>query len=73
MSDINHKLCQYDGCNKYPTFAKKDAKQARFCNAYKKDDMVNVRSKRCEYDGGCDKLPIFADKGANRTMFCIAH
>ncbi len=57
------KRCEFDGCDKRPTYAEKGAKIARFCCVHKDPNMVNVVSKRCEYDG-CDKQPAYAEKGA---------
>ena len=64
--------CEFDGCDKQPTYTEKGAKRARFCCTHKQPTMVDVKNKRCEFDG-CDKQPAYAEKGAKRARFCCAH
>ena len=46
--------CEYDECSKQIILNTKGETKARFCNAHKEVDMVDVKNKVCEYDG-CSK------------------
>ena len=48
MIDLTCKWCEFENCDvKYPRFNYKNEKQGRFCKSHKLEDMINVRSKKC--------------------------
>jgi uncharacterized protein YxjI len=65
------RTCAQEGCKTHPNFDIKGGK-GRFCIIHKTAEMVNVKSKRCEYEG-CDSLsPNFDIKGG-KGRFCGTH
>lgn len=43
-----------------------------FCSAHKHPGMVNVKGKKCQFDG-CKKTPTFNMEGETAGMFCVEH
>ncbi len=65
------KLCIYEGCLKRPNFDEPGGKGS-FCFNHKKVTMINVKSKRCIYEG-CDSIcPIF-DEPDGKGSYCKNH
>ena len=40
-------MCKENGCKKQPSFNKERETKGIYCNAHKKDGMVNVKEKMC--------------------------
>jgi hypothetical protein len=68
MQNTNKK-CQE--CHKEAIFALPD-KKATHCKDHKTDDMVDVRSKTCLYQG-CSIKPSFNVKGSKTGLYCFEH
>jgi hypothetical protein len=43
-----------------------------YCSKHKKEDMIDVRNKTCQFEGGCDTHPSFNYQG-NTAMYCFKH
>ena len=63
--------CEHEGCNSLSTIFDIKGGKGRFCSKHKTSEMVNVKSKRCEYKG-CNSGPGFDIKGG-KGRFCILH
>lgn len=79
MIDVKNNRCIHKGCTKHPAFNKESEKPI-YCVTHKKNDMVNVISKRCKstwcstrftkkYDGYClfCYMNLFPDKAVSRN------
>ena len=64
--------CFEDGCNKRPYFNKEGQTTGLYCGVHKKDNMINVVSKRC-YEDGCNKIPNFNHEGQTTGLYCAFH
>lgn len=47
MVDTKSKMCKFENCKKQPVFNYLNEKNALYCLNHKKDEMVNVVSKKC--------------------------
>ena len=52
------RYCIYKDCLKQLTFNSSNEKIAIYCSEHKKENMINVRDKRCSYEN-CLKRPSF--------------
>jgi hypothetical protein len=43
-----------------------------YCEKHKLDNMVNVKSKTCEYED-CPTLPVYNYKGESKGIYCAKH
>lgn len=43
-----------------------------YCSLHKKNDMINIFSKRCFYEG-CKISPIYNYEGENQGIYCVSH
>ena len=68
---ITRKLCEYEGCSIRPHFDIEGGK-GRYCFKHKKNNMINVTSKRCEYTSCNIISPSFNIKGG-KGRFCKDH
>ena len=48
------KLCLEKGCYKIPNFNFYNETKSLYCAKHKKENMINVTTKRC-FEEGCDK------------------
>ena len=48
MIDVKSKKCKFEGCIKQCSFGIKGDKIATYCRIHKKDNMINVRYKKCK-------------------------
>ena len=64
--------CMKRGCSKYANFARKGSKQALYCKAHARSDMVDVKHARCQASG-CSLRPSFAEERCRRPKFCKKH
>ena len=62
--------CSNEGCEKRPHFGPVDGKPTH-CATHKKEDYVNVVSKRCAEEG-CQKKPAFGPVDGKATH-CATH
>ena len=46
-------------------------KNAEYCSSHHVDGMINVKSRRCQYNG-CNTQSSFAFHG-NKSLYCAAH
>jgi hypothetical protein len=72
MINVKNKTCEYEICNKQPTYAEKGSKIARFCKDHRDPHMINVKNKTCEYES-CNKHPTYAERGSKNARFCKDH
>ena len=70
MIHTSAKRCEYQGCDKYPSFGIEGGK-GLYCVSHKNNEMIDIKSKHCEYKG-CISLPVFNVKGSARR-FCVLH
>lgn len=63
--------CVQPDCTKGATFNIEGSTEVKFCKNHKTAEMINIKSKRCEFEG-CDLLASFSIKGSPRK-FCSAH
>lgn len=65
--------CKGDSeCKTIPTFNFRNEKSPKFCKKHKKEDMVNVTTKRCAEET-CDKFPMYNIPNSKLGMFCVKH
>ena len=64
--------CSDPGCDTQPVFNVKGKSTGLYCTAHKKDDMIDVVSKRC-IESGCDTQPNYNVKGKTKALYCTAH
>ena len=51
MINVKNKTCEFDGCEKHPSFNIRGEMKGRFCIEHKEQNMINVKNKTCEIDG----------------------
>jgi hypothetical protein len=51
MSCTSDKRCEFDGCEKEPTFGSLDDRVKRFCTTHQQKGHANLKAKRCKADG----------------------
>lgn len=62
-----------EGCRKDASFNFKDDKKLLYCKSHKITGMINIKSKKCEYEG-CNIInPAFNNKGEIKGKFCFSH
>jgi hypothetical protein len=71
MVDVLNKRCQAEHCTKRPNFNLPNEIVALFCSEHKKENMVNVKSKNCQYKK-CKELSLFGYMN-KRPQFCKLH
>ena len=66
--------CEFEGCEKMPSFNFLGTTMSRFCRAHKLEGMINVRiySSKCHYEG-CDKRPHYNYDKAFYGIYCASH
>jgi len=72
MVDVNHKMCEHEGCKKRPNYNFEGEIKARFCIDHKLVEMINVKSNTCEQKG-CIKLPSYNFIFETKALFCLEH
>lgn len=65
------KICRHPGCTKQPSFAPPGFKYLR-CKEHKIEGDVNVRARKCEFDG-CEITPAFGPPNQNNGYRCLKH
>ena len=65
-------MCKEKGCKIRPNYNNEGETKALYCNAHKKEGMVNVISKTCLTEG-CKKHPVFNNEGETTGLYCSAH
>ena len=73
MINVLNPTCQNKPgiCNKQPCFNFKGEKKGIYCIMHKKDNMVNVKDKKCKHLM-CDIIPVFGYSGG-KTEYCTKH
>lgn len=64
-------LCQFFECKTYATFNHEGSKKGLYCATHKLPNMVDVKHKRCCYDG-CTKGPVFNYEGQPLRSVIVA-
>jgi hypothetical protein len=64
--------CIKEKCQKTASFNIKGEKTAIYCAKHKKDNMINIISKRCIYPG-CEKIPSYNKEGEKIRLYCAKH
>jgi hypothetical protein len=64
-------MCVYDGCKNWASFNYEGLK-ARYCMVHKEDGMINVKDKKCDYDG-CKTRPVYNCEGELKGIYCTTH
>ena len=59
-------------CSKRANFNYKNEKKALYCSTHKLDDMVDIKNKKCIYDG-CDKQPVYNYINEKKALYCCTH
>ncbi len=59
-------------CKKHANFNFKSLKEAMFCKLHAEPGMVNIVSKRCEFDD-CETIPNYNFKDQKKALFCKLH
>ena len=65
-------MCKENGCKIIPIFNNPGETKGLFCNAHKKEGMVDVIHKTCLTEG-CKKRPVFNKEGETNALYCNAH
>ena len=63
--------CNYSGCKIKNAVYDISGGKGRFCNEHKEPGMIDVKNKRCEFDG-CDVQPTY-DISGGKGRFCNEH
>jgi hypothetical protein len=71
MIDISNKKCEYNSCNKKPSFNYVNEKTARFCCEHKFIDMIDIIHNTCCFPN-CKTQPIYNFIG-EKPKFCKNH
>ena len=64
-------MCVYDGCKNWTGFNFEGLK-AKYCSVHKEDGMINVKDKKCIYEG-CRKCPSFNNINEKKVLYCATH
>lgn len=72
MIDITHKdkLCIHLGCGKQASYNFKNEEIAIYCVKHSKDEMIDIRSKKCL---DCNKKPSFNFPNLIGALYCNEH
>jgi hypothetical protein len=73
MLDITNKLfCNFEDCNKIPSYNFENEKKAIYCFFHKLDNMINIKSNTC-CEINCKRMPIYNFKNEITPLFCSFH
>jgi len=61
--------CKFENCLKYSSYNLSGYKYSLYCNTHKRDDMINVKSKRC-LTQFCETI-VNNDKYLNYCLYCF--
>jgi len=64
--------CVFKDCYKRPTFNLPDQKRPLYCSEHKKENMIDIKSKRCIHNG-CMKRPTFNSPDQIIPLYCFKH
>lgn len=64
-------VCKHPNCFKQPSYHFPDQHPPLFCKAHKLDTMVNVKSKRCQFEG-CTRQAAY-DPAVRQARMCRRH
>ena len=75
MVDITHlkTLCLYPDCDKQSSYNYENETLPTHCLEHKKDDMVDIRGKKCIYKNGCVHKPSFNFENEEKALYCSKH
>ena len=65
-------LCKTGNCDKQAYFNYEEYKKGEYCKEHKKENMVNVKDKRC-IEPNCKKIPSFSNIGEQKRIYCSEH
>jgi hypothetical protein len=71
MIDIKHKKCIKENCTKRSNYNLTTEKTAIYCSEHKKDNMIDVRKKNCQYEK-CKELALFGLIN-KKPQYCNEH
>ncbi len=64
--------CLEENCNTQPIYNYEGQTKGIYCNAHRKNDMLNVIDRKCK-EPNCKKIPFFNFEGQKRGIFCQEH
>jgi hypothetical protein len=67
----SNKLCKFEKCNKNAAYNYKDINEKLYCNDHKMENMINLVSKKCEFND-CYLKPSF-NFDNQKAKFCSTH
>ena len=70
MVDVKNIRCKF--CNTRAFYNYKNLYPAIVCAKHKSEDMVDIYSKRCEFES-CNTISYFAEPYSTITRFCSRH
>lgn len=74
--NLTKKMCLDNNCTSEPTYNLPTEKTGIYCSKHKKDEMIDIKHKKCEYkfDDGkcCISLPSYGKSGEKATR-CSKH
>jgi EsV-1-7 cysteine-rich motif len=89
MVDVKHKRCLEGGCEKIPLYNFRGETKGIFCRIsparnpvfcegkkpkeHKREGMIDVLHKRCQFEGGCEKIPAYNARGETKGILCKEH
>jgi hypothetical protein len=65
-------MCIHPDCKKHPVYNNEGEKKALYCVTHKKEDMIDVKSRRCIHPD-CKKHPVYNNEGEKKALYCITH
>ena len=63
-------MCNFINCLKRPTFNLPSENKALYCFEHKKENMIDIKSKRCIEDN-CMKIQSFNLHSENKPLYCF--
>ena len=73
VENLTAKKCEKPGCKTFPIYNMPGITPGIYCFKHKETDMVDVKSKGCEYPGCPVTNPCFNIRGMTSGRFCEPH
>ena len=72
MFNIKDKRCIHENCKILPSYNYNNEKKPLYCNAHKKEGMIDIKNKRCNFLE-CIKRPCFNYDNETKGKYCFEH
>jgi hypothetical protein len=72
MINVNIKKCNYENCNKIPSFNYPNETICLYCKQHKLEGMVDIKHNYCNHPN-CNKRPNYNYVGEKKRLYCKEH